>query len=444
MKKLIELIQKSNIIEMKDKSNIIAIYNRKNENEFLIRWSEETVNEDEIYDIFDKILKETTIDIFFDGKKYEKETLKVIELFAGVGCQRQALKNANIPHEVIGISEIDKYAIDSYNQLHGKTHNFGDISKIEELPQADLWTYSFPCQDISVAGNQKGIKEGTRSGLLSQVERLLEVSKKPKYLLLENVKNLVSKKFKPDFDKWCDKLEEMGYTNYWQVINARNQGIPQNRERVFMISILGEHIPFKFPEKVELKLRLKDILEKEVEEKFYINKPWHFTKENEPKHNLSEIAKIDGKGFVQCRTVSNINLYSKCLDTMTGGQREPKILVREEGYKETFVGKKYEKFIQKEGFIPEMFNPYNSKEIKDIAPLQTTQCGSTTSSATVLKYSDDLRVRKLTPKECWRLMGWKDEQFSKIKGISNSQLYKQAGNGIVVNVLEKIFKNMFK
>lgn len=147
--------------------------------------------------------------------------MKVIELFAGIGSQTQALKNIGIEHEVIGIAEIDKYAVKSYEAIHGEVNNLGDICKIERLPECDLLTYSFPCQDLSVAGKGAGIKEGTRSGLLLEVERLLEVSDKPKYLLMENVKNLVGKKNKPDFDRWCEKLESMGYTNYWKVLDGR-------------------------------------------------------------------------------------------------------------------------------------------------------------------------------------------------------------------------------
>ena len=120
--------------------------------------------------------------------------LKIIELFAGIGSQTQALKNIGVEHEVVAISEIDKYCIRSYEAMHGKANNLGDICKIDKLPQADLWTYSFPCQDLSVAGKLAGIKEGTRSGLLYEVERLLGVAKErnelPRYLLLENVKNL--------------------------------------------------------------------------------------------------------------------------------------------------------------------------------------------------------------------------------------------------------------
>lgn len=200
--------------------------------------------------------------------------LRLIELFAGIGSQTQALTNIGIAHRVVAISEIDKYAIQSYEAMHGKANNLGDIRKIEELPDADLWTYSFPCQDISVAGKGAGIKEGTRSGLLFEVERLLRVASEkgtlPKYLLLENVKNLVSKKFKADFDKWLDFLAELGYTNYWKVLNAKDYGIPQNRERVFCVSIRGEHEPFVFPKPKELTIRLRDMIDETVDERFYL------------------------------------------------------------------------------------------------------------------------------------------------------------------------------
>ena len=158
-----------------------------------------------------------------------EKPLRLVELFAGIGSQTQALKNIGVPHTVVGISEIDKYAITSYMAIHGETKNFGDICKIESLPAADLWTYSFPCQDISVAGKGAGIKEGTRSGLLFEVERLLNVANEqgtlPKYLLLENVKNLVGKKFRADFDSWLSFLSGLGYTNYWQVLNSKDYGI---------------------------------------------------------------------------------------------------------------------------------------------------------------------------------------------------------------------------
>lgn len=170
--------------------------------------------------------------------------LRVFEAFAGIGTQRMALRNLGIPHEVVAISEIDKFAIKSYEAIHGPVNNLDDISKInpDTIPDHDLFTYSFPCQDISVAGKQAGldINSGTRSGLLWECQKVI-ATKKPKYLLMENVKNLVGKKHKPNFDKWLDWLDSQGYTNYWQVLNAKDYGIPQNRERVFCVSILGEH-----------------------------------------------------------------------------------------------------------------------------------------------------------------------------------------------------------
>ena len=200
--------------------------------------------------------------------------IKVFEAFSGIGTQRMALRNLGIEHEVVAIAEIDKYALKSYEAIHGDCPNLGDISKIEPntIPDHDLFTYSFPCQDISAAGKQKGLDmdSGTRSGLLWECQKVI-ATKKPKYLLMENVKNLVSKKHKHNFDKWLEWLESQGYTNYWQILNAKDYGIPQNRERVFVVSILGEHEPYIFPEKQELTIRLKDVLDDEVDEKYYLS-----------------------------------------------------------------------------------------------------------------------------------------------------------------------------
>ena len=206
-----------------------------------------------------------------------KRTITVNELFSGIGAQKKALQRIGIEHKIIGISEIDKYAIRSYEAMYGETFNYGDIRTIERLNYADLWTYSFPCTDISVAGKQEGINENTRSGLLYQVQRLLEIAKKdntlPKYLLLENVKNLVGKKFKQQFLEWLEYLDGLGYNTYWQVLNAKDYGIPQNRERVYGVSIRKDidDGKFKFPEKVILNKRLADLLEKEVNESFYLS-----------------------------------------------------------------------------------------------------------------------------------------------------------------------------
>lgn len=205
--------------------------------------------------------------------------LTVNELFAGIGAFRKALIRMGLPHKVVGISEIDRFAIKSYEAIYGEVRNYGDISKVEKLDYADLWTYGFPCQDISLAGKQAGVVQGvTRSGLLYEVERLLRRAKEdgelPKYLIMENVKNLVGKKFKNDFLAWCRTLEELGYKNEWQVLSAANYGVPQKRERVFCVSVradLGQD--FSFPEPVELDKRLVDVLEplEEIDERYFLS-----------------------------------------------------------------------------------------------------------------------------------------------------------------------------
>lgn len=204
--------------------------------------------------------------------------IRVFEAFAGYGSQAMALKRLQadfpdkIEFEVVGISEIDHYAITAYKAIHGDTPNFGDISRIDwvKVPDFDLFTYSFPCQDISTAGHQRGFAEGSgsRSSLLWECRRAI-ATKFPKYLLMENVKALVQKKFMSEFQRWIDTLSELGYTNFWQVLNAKDCGVPQNRERVFMVSILGD-AAFEFPEPFPLKKRLRDVLEEEVDENYYL------------------------------------------------------------------------------------------------------------------------------------------------------------------------------
>ena len=596
--------------------------------------------------------------------------LRLIELFAGIGSQTQALTNIGIAHKVVAISEIDKYAIQSYEAMHGKANNLGDIRKIEKLPDADLWTYSFPCQDISVAGKGAGIKEGTRSGLLFEVERLLRVASEkgtlPKYLLLENVKNLVSKKFKADFDKWLDFLAELGYTNYWKVLNAKDYGIPQNRERVFCVSIRGEHKPFVFPKPKELTIRLRDMIDEMVDERFYLKestirsilrstfnsrrdsirpgdglantllaRDWRgpqcvqvgevVGEKWDKMHDISKrvyepngiaptvhcqqggntelkiaedfvlgglqkhqtprtdgisptLTEAMGKGGGQTPIIIDTaepkeRFYKQAFETLKENECEvgdtidafnkrvnksgvcPTLTTRPEGFKTAilpvvgamrgrnpedpsdrtagvpteqrleinekglcnalttvqkdnlvieedktdYVSRRYNEFIEEKGYVPEMFVAYNKTEIKDVAPTLTGQCSSPSGSSAVLKLetpvkvnvatkqgyeeanpgdyvnitypgsktkrgrvgngvahtltcgdgnaviTENVRIRKLTPRECLRLMGWKDEQIDKIVAakISGTQQYRQAGNGIVVQVLEAIFKALF-
>ena len=215
--------------------------------------------------------------------------MKILSLFSGIGAFEKALDNMGVNYDLVGFSEIDKYAVKSYCAIHGvsESKNLGDITKIDtsKLPKnIDLITYGFPCQDISLAGAQRGFEhdgERTRSGLFFEALRIIEDCQ-PKFAICENVKNLTSKKFSKEFDIVLSSLDEAGYKNYWKVLNAKDYGIPQNRERVFIISIRKDlDKGYEFPEPYELKLRLKDMLENTVDEKYYLKKTLNITtKEN--------------------------------------------------------------------------------------------------------------------------------------------------------------------
>lgn len=206
--------------------------------------------------------------------------MKYLSLFSGIGAFESAMKNLNIPFDLVGFSEIDKYAVKSYCAIQNVSNslNLGDITKIDEtkLPEVDFITYGFPCQDISLAGKQQGLfnEDGskTRSGLFFDALRIIEHTQ-PMVAIAENVKNLTGKKFAEQFKIVLESLESAGYNNYWKVLNAKDYGIPQNRERVFIISIRKDVDTgiFEFPEPYPLKLRLKDMLEDVVDEKFYLS-----------------------------------------------------------------------------------------------------------------------------------------------------------------------------
>lgn len=197
--------------------------------------------------------------------------LKVLELFAGIGACSKALTNLGIEHEIVDAVEIDKFAIQSFNAIHGTNFEPQDITKWDKDIQVDLIMHGSPCQDFSVAGKGAGGDKdsGTRSSLMYETLRIVE-KLKPKYVIWENVKNLLSKKHKHNFDAYIEAMNELGYVSKYQVLNAKDYGVPQNRERVFTVSILGGG-DFEFPEKQELTVRLKDVLEAEVDEKFYLS-----------------------------------------------------------------------------------------------------------------------------------------------------------------------------
>lgn len=318
--------------------------------------------------------------------------LKVISLFSGYGTQELALDYCGINYRNVANCDILKTANTVYDALH-KTElgNLGDISKVAEktFPDCDLLTFSFPCQDISISGVQRGIRKGTRSGLLYEVERIVEHNK-PKYLLMENVKNLVSEKHMGSFQEFIDKLESLGYGNSWRVLNGVDFGCPQNRERVFMVSVLGES-----SESVREKLYsvdkvtmaegrtnpMRPYLEENVSESFFINPPYTV---NTPKANsvCRLVARRDDIKYDQTRRIYSIDGASPCLTT----SGSPQIML------------------------------------------------------------DDKRIRTLTAREGYRFMGVHDTDIDKIlnnTNLSDRSHISLAGNSICVPVMEAIFNNFF-
>ena len=568
--------------------------------------------------------------------------IRLIEMFAGVGSQAKALERLGANFEHYKISEWEVNATASYKAVHkgddntdysadftaeqlteilydigistdGKkplslkeidrkgepwkrtvynnfkaTNNIGSILNVKggDLGIVDtdkycyILTYSFPCQDLSLAGKGKGMAKdsGTRSGLLWEVERLLnECTELPQILLMENVTQVHGSKNREHFDEWIRFLESKGYSNFWQDLNAKNFGIPQNRNRTFMVSALGDYT-YNFPQEFPLKLRLKDMLEDSVDEKFYLSgKMINFFRENtkkqQEKGNGFKFQPTDGEcvgkaittraggrmddnfieeqpvliggmqknqavkkdgisttltsamgcggGYVPMVTEPKLevafNLYNEgvkgfnrntgevlhtsgvcqTIQTMQGGNRQPKIVeplaydeqnqyLRTDGTVGTlttdgsspkhnnrvvencFVSEKGVRFIcsPKRGMTTDVnadvCQPLTAKGQQnwtgsfvspDIEGLEkSSTIGGTEPTKINLKNgsqitSNDnlsgLRIRKLTPKECWRLMGFDDADFEKAAEVnSNSQLYKQAGNSIVVDVLYHIFREM--
>lgn len=312
-----------------------------------------------------------------------KKPIRLIELFAGYGSQAMALKMLNVPFEHHFVCEIDSYAIQTYNAFHQTNFEISDITKIhgddlkiQERDRFDyILTYSFPCTDLSLMGKQKGMAKGsnTRSSLLWEVERILKElgDDLPQILVMENVPQVLKES---GWNEWYCFLEKLGYSNYCEVLNSKDYFIPQNRERVFMVSILGDY-SYKFPEKMELKYHMKDFLEQSLDEKFYISdKLLRFFETNSIKQ------KEKGNGF-EFKPTTGENAIAKTITTRSGSRMDDNFIIDEKG------------------------------------------------------------IRKLTPKECFRLMGIQDTYIAKLN-VSNTQAYKQAGNSIVVTVLMAVFGKM--
>lgn len=314
--------------------------------------------------------------------------------------------------------------------------NVGDITKVQNLPYVDMLTFSFPCQSISISGKQEGIIKGeTRSGLVYEIVRLVETYKQqdnlPKYLLLENVKNLVQKKFIEDFQTLCQFFDDIGYNVYWKVINGKNCGVPQNRERVFGMFIRKDidTEQFSFPIPFDNNIRLKDILEDEVDKKYYLSEE------------------------VQKRLKLNDNVSSNNIvgtikpDFRTIGQRD--LVYGKDGIMGCLVATDYKQPKQiLENLSSKNHSPNRIGNIygEDVGTLRTIDsCGD----KRVIEYDNENSnyiVRKLTPKECFKLMGFTEEQVDKCTdwGLSDSALYKQAGDSIITNCIELIAEHLYK
>lgn len=366
--------------------------------------------------------------------------MKVLSLFSGIGAFEKALDNIGIPYELVAFCEIDKYASKSYAAIHGvpESMNIGDITKVDEkkLPKdIDLITYGFPCQDISLAGRQKGLFNAdgtqTRSGLFFEALRIIEETQ-PRVAIAENVKNLTSKKFALQFKIVLDSLYAAGYNNYWKVLNAKDYGIPQNRERVFIVSIRKDidNGCFKFPEAFPLELRLKDMLEDAVDEKFYLS-----------------------NGEIKYMHRDSLGNYSNRWTYANHSSAEKSVCLTANIHR----GVPYNVLIEDEPSVIQIGNCCPTKtrdnpnqgriyDTGGLSPALNCMGGGNRQpfvKTDMVAEPNNLRIRKLTPKECFRLMGFEDSDFEKAAAVnSNTQLYKQAGNSIVVPVVQGIIRGL--
>lgn len=365
----------------------------------------------------------TIFDIMYEKIKLI-EPIKMFEAFSGIGTQAMALKKLGVEYEIVGYSEIDKYAIQSYKAIHGDhIKNYGDITKMTTIPSCDIFTWSFPCTDLSKAGKQKGMTKETRSGLVYDVLRLVRDTKdKPKVLIMENVPDLVHSKFSKEFRKIQLELENYGYKNYIETLNSKDYGVAQNRDRVFMVSVLGDY-SYSFPDQIKLEKKLKDYLEKDVDEKFYISEK-----------SFKYLSGVSKGGFDRQDMFKPHNQdsdYAWTITTRTGSRPTDNFIKIPQATKKGYA-------IAKDGDGVYIDRPEQKRGVVQKGMIQTLK--TTGDDVGVV---DNLRIRKLTPKECWRLMGCSDEDFEKAaKVCSNTQLYKQAGNAIVVDVFEKILRGL--
>lgn len=402
-------------------------------------------------------------------------TLKVFTAFSGYDSQCMALDrlhrhNPDFNYELVGWAEIDKYAIAAHNAVYPQwaERNYGDIAKIDwaQVPDFDLFTYSSPCQDFSQAGKQAGGTEGsgTRSSLLWECRRAI-LAKKPKYLLMENVAALVSQKFIRLFNAWQLELESYGYRNFAKVLNAKDYGVPQNRERIFMVSVLDEQARYEFPDPMPLPLRLKDVLEPKVDERYYLSQQ---VIDSFEAHKERNAAKGNGFGWnpTEGDVVANAILtgslrpadnfieepivlgWSRSTDEQGNVVKRPPVQVANtvtSGKRDNTQNYVVEPRPKVVGLLDYKSGYENTARVyspEGIAPcMQVVSGGNTEPKIQESSY----RIRKLTEREYFRLMDVPEEYIDRIQaaGISRSQQYKMAGNSIVVSCMYHIWRKLW-
>lgn len=347
----------------------------------------------------------------FPGKK--RPQISYIETCAGIGATSLALKEVGeqlgIDFTCVAYSEIDKVAIKAYKEIHGPTLvNIGDVTKVDwsKYP-CDLLSFTFPCQNISIANRKaKGFEEGKDSSssiVWSLRDVLSKMKQKPKFIFMENVAAILNKKHKPTLDKLIAFLQSEGYHVDYKKLDAADYGVPQHRERVYILCTLGFDPCFTYPEPIPLETKLCDVLEKNPSQQF----------------NLTPKAKA---GFIS-RGMRDDKPYpirvhnpSKCDKAFTISTRSG--------------SRNYDNFIL-------------DKDLNDDKFIRVSQKGLSKAGVD-LKKIEDMNIRKLTPDECMVLMGLKKEEREKLKDFTPSQVYKLTGNSIVVPVLEKVFYEYFK
>ncbi|HEV1934305.1 TPA: DNA cytosine methyltransferase [Streptococcus pneumoniae] len=375
--------------------------------------------------------------------------MKFLDLFAGIGGFRLGMESAG--HECIGFCEIDKFARASYKAIHNtegeiELHDITTVSdeSIRRIGRVDIICGGFPCQAFSIAGARRGF-EDTRGTLFFEIARFASILR-PKYLLLENVKGLLNHDGGATFETILGALDELGYNVEWQILNSKDFGVPQNRERVFIVGHLrGECTRRVFP------------LSKSGRQANSIKKQYSNTITTRYGNSQGAGAYIVESKSQKVRSIGNIHPSGNGMNgevyestglapTLTTNKGEGvKIIQRAHGYNQggehdiapTLTSNSYQ-----ENNLVKVVDFYN-KITKDEVGTLTSSGGGSTVRAGSFGITDGYRIRKLTPRECWRLQGFPDWAFDKAQEVnSNSQLYKQAGNSVTVNVIAAIAKEL--